>query len=334
MRYITMKNVRPGMVVARPIVNEKGNMLINCGNTISQNMYNRMFEMEIQGIYIEDELSRGIVCEDLIPQSKRREAIKALMNNDMQKVLAFASEVVKELRLKRSLQVNVIDIKNNQNYTYKHCVSCCIYAVVVGITMGLQEEQLKNLAIAAILHDIGKFNLPKHILHKKQELTEEEMKMVKNHPRAAYEKLCTMPEISSVTRNAVLCHHENIDGSGYYGLEAEQQTLVTRILHLVDVYDSLTSVRKFREAYSPSEAIEYIMGNSGKMFDPEVVNAFISKFPLYPIGTTIRLSNNERVIVFSNEINNIRPVVRTMEDTLIDLSTDISYRNVIITGLD
>lgn len=334
MRYITIKNIKPGMKLARPLLDEQGNILLNAGNTLSTHVYNRIQTMEIQGLYIDDEISQGIEVQDLIDPVEKRIAMKHLMSGDLRKVLSFTNMVVEELKRKKTLQVNVIDIKNTKNYTYKHSVSCCVYATVVGVAMGLSEEQLKNLAVAAIYHDIGKFEISESILHKRGKLTDEEMAVIKTHPQKSYDKLTEIPEISSVSRNAVLYHHENIDGSGYYGIKEEQQTIVTRILRLADAYDALTSVRKYREAFSPSEAIEYIMGNAGTLFDAEVVAAFTSKFPLYPVGTTIRLSNNEQGIVYSNEINNIRPVIRTMDDRLIDLSTDISYRNVIIIGLE
>jgi len=335
MRYITLKNVQQGMKLARPLLDEHGNILLREGNTLSALIYNRIQTMEIQGLYIDDEISEGIYPVDLIDPVEKLTAMKYLMNGELKKVLSFTNMVVDELRRKRNQQVNIIDVKNTKSYTFKHSISTCIYATVIGVAMGLTEEQLKNLAVAAIYHDIGKFELPEEILHKKSKLTDEEMEIIKTHPKKSFDKLTKIPEISSVARNAVLYHHENIDGSGYYGVKAEQQTIVTRILRLADTYDALTSVRKYREAFSPSEAIEHIMANSGKLFDSEVVNAFISKFPLYPVGTTIRLSNGELGIVFSNEINNIRPVIRMLSDgRLIDLSSNVTYRNVIITGLE
>lgn len=326
--------MKPGMILARPLIDEQGNILMNKGGRISPVVYNRIEKMELQGLYIEDEISAGIEIEDLISPELKRNALKALIRQDYHRAVQYAHEIVDCLRLKESLQVNLIDIKNNKNYTYKHCVSCCIYSVVVGLAMNLNEAYLRSLAVAAMLHDIGKFDLPEEIFHKKGKLSDKEMALVKQHPQIGYEKVSEIPEITSVSRNAVLYHHENIDGTGYYGLTEEKQTIVTRILHLVDVYDALTSIRKHREAFSPGEAMEYIMGNLGKMFDKEVVKAFVSRFPVYPVGATIRLSNNERAVIYSNKVNNIRPVIRTMEGDLIDLSTDARYRNVIIIGLE
>lgn len=333
MRYLTVKNLQPGMIVARPLLDEKGSILLNRGNKLSPMIFSRIQTLEIQGLYIEDEISEGITVEDLIAPDLKRNAIKALMDNNIVKAVKLAKEVVQDLKRQDSLKVNLIDIKNNKNYTYKHCVSTCIYSVIVGLALKMTEEQLEHLAVAAILHDIGKFGIDESVLHKKGKLIPKEMEMMKAHPRIAYEKLSTVPEISSVSRNAILYHHENVDGSGYYNLPKEKQTVYTRILHVVDVYDALCSERKYREAYSPSEAIEYMMGNVDKMFDRTVVKAFVYKFPLYPVGLTVRLSNGEHAVVYSNEINSLRPVVRLFDGRLIDLSTDPDYRSITIFGL-
>lgn len=333
MRYLTVKNLRPGMVVARPFLDEKGNILLNKGNKITSTVFSRIQTLEIQGLYIEDEISEGIFVEDLIGPELKINAVKALMDRDILKAIQLAKEVVKDLKRQDSLKVNLIDIKNNKNYTYKHCVSTCIYSVVIGLAFKMTEEQLENLAVAAMLHDIGKFGVEEKILHKRGKLTPEEMELMKAHPRNAYEMLSAIPEISSVSRNAILYHHENVDGSGYYKLPKDKQTAYTKILHVVDVYDALCSERKYREAYSPSEAIEYIMGNADKMFDPIVVKALAYSFPLYPVGLTLRLSNGEEAVVYSNEINSMRPVIRIMDGRLIDLSTDPDYRSITIFGI-
>jgi HD-GYP domain-containing protein (c-di-GMP phosphodiesterase class II) len=335
MRYITINNVKQGMIIARPLYDEKGNILLNRGHKLSATVMNRTNNMEVQGLYIDDEISQGIEIEDLIAPDLKQNALKALINNDVQGAIKYAVEVVNDLKRKDSLNVNLIDIKNSKNYTYKHCVSTCIYSVIIGLGLRLTEDQLKHLAIAAMLHDIGKFEIDEKILHKKDKLTADEMMIMREHPRHAYHKLSTYPDVSSQSRYAILHHHENENGTGYpFGKRGNEIHLLAKILHVVDVYDALCSERKYRKAHSPSEAIEHLMANSGVLYDEEVVKVFCSKFPLYPKGLTVRLSNNERAIIFSNEINNLRPVLRMFDGRLIDLSSDINYRSVIIIGID
>ena len=334
MRFVTIKNVQLGMKLAKPLLDENGNVLLRAGNTLTPTVHKRLNSMELQGLYVEDEYSRDIEPIDLIEPQMRLDAMKALMKGDIKKAIKFAEEVADELYGKSSLRVNVIDIKNNKNYTYKHSVSCCVYATVVGSAMGLDREILRSLAVGALLHDLGKFELPESILHKTSKLTDEEMKLMKEHARIGYEKASAIQEVSSVARNAILFHHENYDGTGYFGLPNEKQHVTAKILRVIDTYDAMTSLRKFRPAYSPAEAIEYIMGGAGTLFDPQVVKVFVERFPLYPMGVTLRLSNGEKAVVYSNDINSARPVIRTMEEKLVDLSTDPQYRSVVIEGLD
>lgn len=337
MRYEKIENLQAGVTIARPLLDEKGNILLKEGNILSQVVFNRVEKMGVQGMYIQDEISKDVFVEDLIDSSLRLKAIKCLINHDINGAIDCAKQIVDELKRKDSLQVNLIDIKNNENYTYKHSVAVCVYAIIVGLSLGLNESQLDDLAIAAMLHDIGKFKLPKELLHKKEKLNTKEYEMMKNHPKFAYEELQQYHDVTSIVRNAVLYHHENVDGTGYYGLSSDKQTIYTKIIHVVDVFDALTSIRKYREAFSPQEAIEYIMGNANKMFDMQIVNIFAQKFPVYPIGLTVRLSNGEKAIVVTNEHNNLRPIIRLfnekLNNPLIDLSDNPNYLNVIIQGL-
>ena len=122
-----------------------------------------------------------------------------------------------------------------------------------------------------------------------------------------------------------------------YYIPADKQTVYVKILHLVDVYDAMNSKRKYRESHTPQESIEFIMGNSDILFDKEIVNIFTQKFPIYPIGLTVSLSNGEKAVIVTNEHNSLRPIIRLLNKKknypLIDLSDNKDYFNVTITGI-
>lgn len=334
MRYITTNNIKIDSIIARPITDENNNILLNKGNKITERVIKRIKELDIQGIFIEDENFDDIITEDIELQELKNKALLMLSKKKYKECTYIAKEFVQFFLENNSANINILDVKNNQNYTYKHSIMCCIYSILIGIELGFDSTQLDNMAIAALLHDIGKFDISKEILYKKDALTKEEFETIKEHPTLAYRKLSAYFEISPLSRNAILYHHENIDGTGYHSLPAEKQTIYTRILHVVDVYDSLTSIRKHRDAYSHAEAIEYIMGNVNKMFDEKVVDVFINKFPLYPIGVTLKLSNGENAVVYSNEKSKIRPIIKTFNGEFIDLSNSIPYRSVTIVGIE
>lgn len=121
---------------------------------------------------------------------------------------------------------------------------------------------------------------------------------------------------------AVLFHHENVDGTGYpNGVMGEEQTLFTKILHAADVYDALVSKRPYKEPYAPCEAAEYLMGGCGILFDREVVEVMLRSIPLYPKGTEVELSDGRVGVIKENaDAHNLRPIVRLLDGTTLDLS--------------
>ena len=183
------------------------------------------------------------------------------------------------------------------------------------------------------MHDIGKFDVKKSVLRTKHIYNEKEMDEMKKHPMYSYENLQEVPTVSSISRNAILFHHENLDGTGYYGITAEKLGLFARILRIADTYDAFTARRKHREAYAPAYAMEYIMSNVDSIFDKNIVSIFVRQFPFYPIGFTLKLSNDETVVVVSNDANPMRPKVRLQNGTDVDLAIDEKYRSVLIQGM-
>jgi diguanylate cyclase (GGDEF)-like protein len=134
---------------------------------------------------------------------------------------------------------------------------------------------LRNLALGALLHDIGKVGIPDHILHKPVPLTEEEVRIIRRHPVIGAELLYGLPVIAAALP-VVLHHHERWDGQGYpNGLAGEEIPLIARIFAVCDALDSMTSARPYRCARPMSEAREEIRRAAGTQFDPMVVEAFL-----------------------------------------------------------
>ena len=333
MQYLRIENLSPDMQLAKAVVGEDGRLLMGAGCRISETVLKRMTNMGFQGAYIETPGFEDIIIDDVIPDELRAKAFEALYKNDYLSCVTIAKKIVQEMKYKETLKLDLLDIKNNKNYEYRHCVSVAVYAVAIGVGYGLTDEQLDNLAIAGLLHDIGKFDVKKRVLNAKHIYNDKEMDEMKKHPMYSYETLKEYPSISSVTRNSILFHHENLDGSGYYGISGEKLGTFPRILRVADTYDAITAQRKYRQAFSPAYAMEYIMSNVGTLFDKEVVDVFTREFPIYPNGFTLKLSNGEVVVVVSNDSNSMRPKVRRMDGVDVDLAIDPEYRSVMIEAM-
>jgi len=141
--------------------------------------------------------------------------------------------------------------------------------------LGFSAEQLVHIRRGAILHDIGKMAVPDHILLKPAALTDSEKEIIKQHPRFAHDMLAQIPYLLQAME-IPLHHHEKWDGTGYpQGLKEEQIPLSARLFAVVDVFDALISDRPYRSAWSKEKALDYILDQSGRHFDPNVVVEFM-----------------------------------------------------------
>ena len=150
--------------------------------------------------------------------------------------------------------------------------------VQMGKAMQLSDENINHLRRGALLHDIGKLGVPDHILLKIEKLTDEEWLVMKKHPEFAYDMLHSIVYLRN-SMDIPYCHHEKWDGTGYpQGLKGEQIPLAARIFAIVDVWDALISKRPYRKAWSRPDALKYIREQSGKHFDPKIVDVFLKEF--------------------------------------------------------
>jgi putative nucleotidyltransferase with HDIG domain len=141
--------------------------------------------------------------------------------------------------------------------------------------MNMSEPQLTHIRRGALLHDIGKMGVPDNILLKTDELTDEEWQKMRKHTEFAYEMLSSIRYLQPAL-DIPRCHHEKWDGSGYpRGLKGEEIPIAARIFAVADVWDAITSDRPYRKGWSKEEALRYIKEQSGKYFDPHIVEGFL-----------------------------------------------------------
>ena len=175
----------------------------------------------------------------------------------------------------QTLEVLVGTLEMRDMNTKKHSRRVADLTVWLAEKMGASEEEIENMYRGALLHDIGKISIPDSVLLKEGPLSEDEWKVMKTHPTTAYEVLSQV-EYLRPSLDIPYCHHERWDGSGYpRGLKGEEIPLAARIFAVVDVYDALTSDRPYRKAWSKEKTVEYLLENSGKLFDPAVIEKFL-----------------------------------------------------------
>lgn len=160
-------------------------------------------------------------------------------------------------------------------YTADHARSIADLAVLVGVNLGMTLEQVRDLRLGAILHDIGKIAVPDAILNKPSALTREEFEIVKDHTLVGEQILAPVPFLDAV-REIVRHDHERWDGGGYPdGLRGAEIPLGARVVFVVDAFHAMTSDRPYRQAMGEDEAVEQLRAAAGTQFDPAVVEAFV-----------------------------------------------------------
>ncbi len=163
-------------------------------------------------------------------------------------------------------------------YTRGHSERVTRYATAIGKQMGLSNQEMKNLRLSALLHDVGKIGISESVLDKNGKLTEEEYAKIKEHPVIGAEIVGKIANSSAIVPG-ILEHHERYDGKGYpHGKKGEEISLFGRIIAIADTFDAMTSTRSYRKALPFQVAVEEIVYNAGYQFDPKIVKYFVQAY--------------------------------------------------------
>ena len=186
---------------------------------------------------------------------------------------------LKELReTYRGILVILRHFISKDKYTENHCYRVSVYAAKLAAHMGLGPARVEDVRAAALLHDIGKLDISRQLLHKAARLTEEEFTEVKGHVAKGINMLEPVGGTLQRILPIILAHHDKFDGSGYHPQKGEQIPLEARIVSVADVYDALSSDRPYRKAMPPHEVLDILEKGAGTQFDPTVVDAFLTAF--------------------------------------------------------
>ncbi len=237
--------------------------------------------------------------------------------------------------------VNLLDVIDHDDYTYTHSLNVGVISTFFARQLRLNETEIKQIGIGAFLHDIGKLRIPKEILSKEDSLTPKENSLLQKHPELGLDLLKNNSNISPLSKEIVLYHHEKIDGSGYpRQLEGDDYKLHYEVVSLANIFDSLTSKRGNHETLDSSNAVNHIL-NSKQHYRPSTIDKFAKNMrfmfrenAFYPIDSFVLLNTSE--IAKVTTVNNqhiLRPQIKIISDVegkrlsnpiYIDLAIDYS----------
>ena len=352
MRLVPITFLKSGMQSGKDILGRYGEVYIKRNTILKQKYINRLKSLGYSGVYIEDEISEGIQISDVVDQKIRLDTVNKvkdvfdLINLNKKDIFGnwkelnfLTGNIISHMSNNKNVAYNMLYIKSYDDYTFSHCVNVALLSTLIGLKLEMTSTELTDLFKSGLMHDLGKVFLPVDIINKPGVLNDYEYAKIKQHPLKGYEYLKTENYLSKKGCKGVLMHHERYDGKGYLlGAMKDEINIYGKILSICDVYDALTSDRPYRKSWSQLEAIEYIMANSGQMFDPMITQVFLTKITPYNSGVIVNLSNGfKAIIVRNNEDLPLRPIIRVFEEDgyrvdsyEIDLKYDNKFLSVTI----
>ncbi|MCK8135864.1 HD domain-containing phosphohydrolase [Pseudoalteromonas sp. 2CM28B] len=223
----------------------------------------------------------------------------------------MANDIVSSVFRNTSAMTILTRIKDKHSYNWRHMINCAIFTAVFAKYLGYKEEAVQQLAMGALLHDLGQAKLPQGIISRPSKLTSSEMDIIKRHVAQGLGLVKGEKGITPLILDMIVNHHERLDGSGYpRGITAEKLSRPARIMAIVDVYDALTADRPHQEGDEPINALRYLLANK-ELFDAELVQHFIKCLGVHPVGTIVKLTNERLALVLEgNKLNPIKPKVK------------------------
>ena len=222
--------------------------------------------------------------ENLILSVSVGYSVKTQEDQTMEEIFKHAEDDMYRHKLSESLSMRSRTIELIMNSLYEknvremqHSKRVSDLCKVIAQELGFEKDDVNELKIAGLMHDIGKIGIDERILNNPRKLTTLEKIEVERHCEIGYRILGSVSDFSKIS-TFVLEHHERWDGTGYpKGLKGEQITLQARIISVADSFDAMTSDRPYRAALTETEAVEEFRRCAGKQFDPEIVKIFIEK---------------------------------------------------------
>lgn len=228
---------------------------------------------------------RGVLVYGILPRVLELVAISLIcigITGKLQKLISALVNKNNELYEEQQVIVGSLSelVETQSHETGQHVKRVAAYTEILCRAMGLSEEETWKISVASMMHDVGKICVPREILHKPGKLTEEEFSEIKKHVDYGYKLLENSPgEIMRLAAIIAAQHHERYDGKGYQNeLNGENINIYARAVAVADVFDALVSKRCYKKSWTPIQAREEILNQSGRQFDPQITKLFDEHF--------------------------------------------------------
>lgn len=326
MRIISVDSIKGHELLAKDILNENDSILMTAGTTVKKEYIERLKELSIEFIYVEDDIAQGVSLTDSLElqiKEQCQDSVRKILSkysyhedNELEEIITVADEIIYDIMMEPEVIYNMSSIRNKSESTYSHSLNVCALSVILAFKLKLPKKKVREIAIGCLLHDIGftyiTFDYSNINI---EDCTDKERKEIKKHIIYGYSAVEKMEWLSKTSKDIIISHHERLDGSGYpFRLKGKKIPIGSKIAAVCDEFDSraygnLVPIMKVHES------IDYIVSQAEIKFDLDVVRAFVASVAAYPIGALVLTNQDEIGIVLrQNPKCPTRPVIRIIKD--------------------
>lgn len=302
-----------GSWLSKSVFDARGELLAEDGSTVNEVLLEKLRHMEEVEIFVDikdsiDE-SESVSQKDFMLEESIREqavdSIKYIFSGVSNSEIAYESsriaDTICEVIGDADSGFSIKNLRRYDEYTYRHSVDVALMGAFLARALKLPEQVVKEIALAGVLHDIGKVNISLEILNKQGRPTDEEFEVMKSHPLYGFEMLKDERHISDAVKYGVLTHHEKYFGDGYVlGLSRKEIPAYGRLIAIADCFDALITDRPYHLGKPAYKAIEIMREDVGH-YDMFLLQGFMALLVLYPAGTCLVLSNGVVCVVTGQE---------------------------------
>jgi len=324
-RRIKTEQIRGHEILAKDIYSDGGVVLISEGTILKKDYVEKLLELKITDVFVEDEISKEIKVQDITEEKIREQCSEKLEDTlerfsyasgeERRELSRVATEVMEGVLLQDEVIYTISNVRSHSKSLYEHSLSVAALAVLIAVRAGYSQTETKEIAMGALLHDIGFTSVKEKyqglILSEQEEKIQKE---IKRHVVYGYIEVEQQEWVPSVSREIILYHHERLDRSGYpFHMSGDKIKPQVRLVAICDAFDNMAygNLEKRKKVH---EALDEIMKNSGIKYDAELVKIFLGSVATYPTGSMVSLNTGKNAIVLrQNAENPTRPVVRLVE---------------------
>jgi len=269
------------------------------------------------GVSVEDEFDAAKEVHSLASEaiSTLFEEIRLGAEVDGGKVKQAVNGCVDSILRNPDASVWLTRIQAKHEATAQHSLNVAALSIVMAKAANMSQREMEDVGVCGMLHDVGKTSISTEVLSKTGKLTAEEMIEMRKHTRYGRDVLLSTKSVMSGAADVAHSHHEREDGKGYpRKLTSDSIPVFAKIVSIAEAYDTMTTKQTYKEAVSPSEALQELYSLRGKQFDEDMVIKFIDAIGIFPPGSIVEMLNGEIGIVLSNTTDKLRPRVIVILD--------------------